>query len=88
MLFQVTSEEVVHAFIERCKEVNPVLNAIVDERYELALEEAREVDRLIATNPETVMQKALLGVPITVKESIGVQGNVRLRAIGFSFEVD
>lgn len=39
------SEEVVQAFIDRIKEVNPVLNAIVDDRFEKALEEARKIDK-------------------------------------------
>lgn len=47
MLFQRTSEEVVSAYIDRVKEVNPYLNAVVEERYRAALDEARSVDRQI-----------------------------------------
>ncbi|CAH2105921.1 unnamed protein product [Euphydryas editha] len=70
-----TSEEVVSRYISRLQEVNPLLNAVVDERYHDALNDAREVDRLISEarmkgDLETlVADKPLLGVPCTVKES-------------------
>ncbi|XP_041970563.1 fatty-acid amide hydrolase 2-B isoform X2 [Aricia agestis] len=75
---QVTSEEVVSAYIDRCKEVNPYLNAIVEPRYDAALREARYIDKMVASNektPEQLMKEfPLLGVPMTVKESIAVEG--------------
>ncbi|XP_049870097.1 fatty-acid amide hydrolase 2-B-like isoform X3 [Pectinophora gossypiella] len=75
---QVTSEEVVSAYIDRCKEVNPYLNAVVEPRYEVALKEARVIDKMIASNDRTPEDLAkeypLLGVPMTVKESIAVEG--------------
>ncbi|KZC10722.1 Fatty-acid amide hydrolase 2 [Dufourea novaeangliae] len=75
---EVTSEEVVKAYIERCEDVNPILNAIVETRYEAAIQEARKVDEFLAGTTETVEElartKPLLGVPMTVKESIAVQG--------------
>lgn len=77
-LLQVTSEAVVAAYIDRCKEVNPFVNAIVDERFDRALEEARDVDRMISANAKSVVEMEtetpILGLPITVKESIAVQG--------------
>lgn len=78
--FQITSEEVVSAYIERCKEANPYLNAIVEPRYDQALREARSIDKMIASTDRTPEQLEkeypLLGVPITVKESIAVEGNI------------
>ncbi|XP_076642846.1 fatty-acid amide hydrolase 2-like isoform X1 [Halictus rubicundus] len=75
---QVSSEEVVKAYIERCKDVNPMLNAIVDTRYDSAIEEARKVDEFLSVTTKTEAEVAhdlpLLGVPMTVKESIAVQG--------------
>ncbi|CAG9795209.1 unnamed protein product [Diatraea saccharalis] len=75
---EITSEEVVTAFIERCKQVNPYLNAIVEPRYECALREARAIDKMIASTTKTPDELAkeypLLGVPFTVKESIAVEG--------------
>lgn len=65
-------------FIERQKQVNPVLNAIVADRYEDALQEARNVDKFLETTELTETElserKPLLGVPITVKESLSMQG--------------
>lgn len=76
--FQLRSEEVVSAYIERCRDVQPMLNAVVDTRYDEALREAREADEIVATGKLSVQRMAeempLLGVPITVKESIRVQG--------------
>ncbi|KAF4523009.1 hypothetical protein B566_EDAN007439 [Ephemera danica] len=75
---QVTSEEVVRAYISRGRDVEPQLNCVVDERYEAALLEACEVDALIASGTRTPEQMEretpFLGVPISVKESIAVQG--------------
>lgn len=65
-------------YIQRCKEVNPILNAIVESRFEAAISEARKVDEFLAwttkTEGELECEMPLLGVPITVKESIAVQG--------------
>ncbi|CAH0729386.1 unnamed protein product, partial [Brenthis ino] len=75
---QITSEEVVKAYIDRCKEVNPYLNAIVEPRYDFAIKEAKCIDKMIASNDRTPEDLAkeypLLGIPITVKESIAVEG--------------
>ncbi|XP_052751078.1 fatty-acid amide hydrolase 2-like [Galleria mellonella] len=73
---ELKSEELVRAVIERIKEVNPVLNAVVCNRYEEALAEAREVDRLIAggLSPKVEEEKPFLGVPFTTKESQAVKG--------------
>lgn len=75
---EVTSVEVVQAYIDRIQEVNPLLNAVVKDRFSLALQEAAQVDRLIEeeTGGEEVLEDRLplLGVPLTVKESFAVQG--------------
>ncbi|CAD1472436.1 unnamed protein product, partial [Heterotrigona itama] len=75
---QISSEEVVTAYVERCMAVNPALNAIVDQCYDRAIKEAREVDEFLAstsiTEEELAREKPLLGVPITVKESFAVEG--------------
>lgn len=46
---ELTSEEVVQAFIDRIKEVNPITNSIVDNRFEDALKEAKQIDLDIAS---------------------------------------
>lgn len=75
---QVSSEEVIAAYIDRCKEVNPLLNAIVSDRFEDALRQAREIDIFIRSKTKTVAEierdTPLLGIPVTIKESIGVAG--------------
>ncbi|RVE40533.1 hypothetical protein evm_014817 [Chilo suppressalis] len=77
---EITSEELVTVYIERVKEVNPLLNAIVEERYRAALEDAKEVDRRIrearqnGTLEQLVEDKPILGVPFTVKESCSLGG--------------
>lgn len=68
----ITSEEVVQTFIDRIKEVNPIVNAVVDQRFEKALEEARQIDLDIKDgkiNDDDFAKKPFLGVPFTTKES-------------------
>lgn len=75
---EVSCEQVVQAFISRIKEVNPMLNAVVDERFGHALEEAKQVDLLLASGQKSAGDiegdTPLLGVPLTVKESVSVKG--------------
>lgn len=55
-----------------------MLNAIVQDRFHDAMEEARRVDAFIASNEKSseviALEMPLLGVPLTVKESIAVKG--------------
>ncbi|CAG9812657.1 unnamed protein product [Phaedon cochleariae] len=74
---ELKSEEVVQAYIDRIKEVNPILNALVDSRYEDALQEAKQIDKEIESGIITdsdFQQKPFLGVPFTTKESSAVKG--------------
>ncbi|XP_074104364.1 fatty-acid amide hydrolase 2-B-like [Cotesia typhae] len=75
---QISSESVVEAYIERIKEVNPYLNAVVDDRFEDALREARHCDKMLEAGVVTPMQlqleKPFYGVPFTVKESCSLKG--------------
>lgn len=50
---KITSEKLVQAFIDRINEVNPILNAVVDERFSEALEEAKTIDNNIANGKYT-----------------------------------
>lgn len=77
----VTAEVVVRSYINRIHEVNPILNATVSDRFVEALEEAKEIDRILDSNDNSLvgeksslLQKPLLGVPTTVKESIACKG--------------
>lgn len=75
---QLTSHEVVSFYISRIKSVNPVLNAVVEDRFSEALEEAKKVDEYLQNTKLSVAElartKPLLGVPITVKESCSLAG--------------
>src|SRR5690625_52774 len=62
-------EKVVSTYIEHIKRVNPMINAIVEDRFSDALEEAREKDKNF---PADSLKYPLYGVPITVKESFDV----------------
>lgn len=64
---QVSSREVVTAFLDRIDAVNPTINAITVVLAEQALAAAEEADRHPPSGP-------LHGVPITVKENIDLFG--------------
>lgn len=75
---QLSSIKVLNAFIERIKEVNPLLNCVVDERFEDARKEAEAADEFIRTTKlsaeELASQKPFLGVPFSTKNCIAVKG--------------
>lgn len=65
--------ELVEAHIQRIEAVNPLLNALVQARFELARAEAREAEhRLRREEPASL--PPFLGVPCTIKEFFAVQG--------------
>ncbi|CAL1289242.1 unnamed protein product [Larinioides sclopetarius] len=78
---QLNCEGVMKAYVERSKAVHPYINAVVDERYEDALRDARAVDVFLANttkSEEEIRQDTpLLGVPFTCKEAIGVKGMIQ-----------
>ncbi|XP_023231474.1 fatty-acid amide hydrolase 2-A-like [Centruroides sculpturatus] len=75
---QLKSVEVIAAYISRIKEIQPILNVVVENRFEQALEEGRNVDELIASQiytEEALEQRfPLLGVPFSSKESLAIKG--------------
>lgn len=70
--------QVLNSFIERIKEINPLLNCVVADRFEDALRAARAADDLIQTGTltekELARSKPFLGVPFTTKDCIAVKG--------------
>lgn len=70
---EVSSVQVVQTFINRIKQVNPELNAVVDSRFSEALEEAKSVDQKLLLE-EDISDKPFLGVPFTSKESTACKG--------------
>ncbi|XP_075542670.1 fatty-acid amide hydrolase 2-like [Dermacentor variabilis] len=73
---RVTSEAVIRAYERRVLQVDPVINAVVDERFEAAVDEARAADELVRTSsPEELERtKPLLGVPFITKNSVMIKG--------------
>ncbi|XP_012235122.1 fatty-acid amide hydrolase 2 isoform X2 [Linepithema humile] len=74
---QLTSEDVVSSYIERIKEIQPILNCITEERFEEALKDARKCDQLLKSQDAPsaeflAKEKPLFGVPFTTKDCIGV----------------
>jgi len=75
---EISSEEVVRAFIDRARVVQFYLNAIIDERFDDAIRDAQAIDEFLKTTSlseeELAKQKPLLGLPFTTKDSVQVSG--------------
>lgn len=78
---EISSCDLVQAYIQRIEEVNPMINAVVIKNFEEALEKAREVDAKVSATAdseleELIRSKPLLGVPFTMKDNMLVDGFV------------
>jgi amidase len=73
-----TSEEVVHAHIDRMCTVNPAINAVVVDLSAQAIEAACAADQARA---EGGCQGKLHGVPVTIKINIDVQGQANSNGV-------
>ncbi|KAL3095482.1 hypothetical protein niasHT_026911 [Heterodera trifolii] len=76
-----TSKELVTAYIDRLKEVNPLINAIAHENYKAALKLAKEVDTELAKmdskkRKSLAFSKPFYGVPFTSKDNLKTKGFV------------
>ncbi|XP_043501542.1 fatty-acid amide hydrolase 2-like [Polistes fuscatus] len=74
---EVKAEEVVQSFIDRCKEVDKIIHAIVEDRFKEAIEDAKQVDFELESYKDTddlKETKPFLGVPFTTKESNEAEG--------------
>ena len=74
----VTSEEVVHAHIDRMRTVNPTINAVVVDLSAQAIEKARAADQ---AKVEAGCQGKLHGVPVTIKINIDVEGQANSNGV-------
>ena len=70
---EVSSQEVVEAHIQQIKKVNPVLNALVKDRFDQAKEEAKKADEAVKSQPKEQLPP-FLGVPCTIKECFALTG--------------
>ncbi|XP_062916673.1 fatty-acid amide hydrolase 2-like isoform X2 [Mobula hypostoma] len=76
---EVKCVDVIQVYINRIKDVNPIVNALVADRFSAALKEAQQVDERLAKGNED--EKSLeesvpyLGVPFTVKEAFALEGS-------------
>ena len=68
---QVSATEAVTACVQRMRERNPALNAVVDDLGDQAIDEAKALDDRSATSGTL---PPLHGVPVTVKENIDQKG--------------
>lgn len=70
---KLSSAEAVCAHIEAIRRLNPALNAVVEDRFELAMREAAAADERVAREPAEALPP-LLGVPCTIKEAFALEG--------------
>jgi len=71
---EISPVEVVQACIDRIEEVNPFINAMVAQRFDLALREARLAERFLQRSRKKKSLPPLFGVPCTIKEFFAVSG--------------
>ncbi|KAG0428627.1 hypothetical protein HPB47_024414 [Ixodes persulcatus] len=75
---QLKSAVLVERYMARLRAVQPVINAVVEDRFEEAMDEARAADRLVASGEvsreQLAREKPFLGVPLTTKDCYAVKG--------------
>jgi fatty acid amide hydrolase 2 len=71
---KVSPREVVDAHIDRIVAVNPALNAVIAQRFELARGEAKAAEALVMRTDDAASLPPLLGLPYTAKEYIQAKG--------------
>uniref|UniRef100_A0A1B0DK67 Uncharacterized protein n=2 Tax=Phlebotomus papatasi TaxID=29031 RepID=A0A1B0DK67_PHLPP len=72
----IKSETVVKAYISRIEAVNPLINAIVENGFDRAIEMAKIADKKCMESEVSYLEEKypLLGVPVTVKECCSLAG--------------
>ena len=65
-----TSAELTACAIDRAKQINPSINAIVHESFDLAAEQAKKIDNA----PELLQRSPVAGVPFLIKDLAEVKG--------------
>lgn len=67
----ISSTEATKSVLERIKQINPKINAIINLMSEKALKQAEQADNLIA---QGIILSPLHGVPVTIKDNVDVKG--------------
>ena len=70
---EVTSLEVVEVHIDHIQRVNPLLNAVVKDRFDQAVREAKAADQLSGSSGAEALP-VFHGVPCTIKECFSLEG--------------
>ncbi|VDD95154.1 unnamed protein product [Enterobius vermicularis] len=90
---ELSSVDLVDAYIERIREVNGIINAVVQNDFIKARETAHEIDDFIKNHQRSTEEyeaffagKPLLGVPFTLKDCIEVEGLVC--SVGMTYRRD
>ena len=65
-----TSAELTVCAIDRARQINPSINAIVHESFDLAVEQAKQVDN----EPKFLLRSPVAGVPFLIKDLAEVKG--------------
>ena len=71
---QISPVELLEAHMARVLQVNPVINALVADRFAAAQEEAQRAENQLMRRSERTTLPPLCGVPCSVKEFYGVHG--------------
>ena len=76
------SEDLIRSYIDRCRAVNPHINAIIQDNFENAINEAKQVDLRVQQELEgngpidesmSIHSQPFLGIPFTTKDSLAVK---------------
>jgi len=65
-----TSAELTACAIDRARQINPSINAIVHESFDLAARQAKQIDN----KPELLQQSKVAGIPFLIKDLAEVKG--------------
>ena len=77
---EISSSHAVRTYIDHLNAINPILNCLVEDRFEEALEEAKRADYTLATEEAN---GRLFGVPISVKECFHVENMTTTGGLGY-----
>ena len=79
---ELRSEQIVQAYINRIKEVNGLINAVVEPRFEEALDEARKVDKKLENMSEN--EREAVFKEKVLKYFFPINCNYKIRIVTFN----